>query len=121
MILHQLQQPQQQQQLQQQQQQQQQQYIQLQQETDESKYKRYFYNRAQAQAEKAEEFLSELERLARGAKIDHEMPHSSLEALIRERFVIGLKNSHVQVKRLFYFVSTSIDSTCETFYQHYVS
>jgi hypothetical protein len=91
MVHHQLQQPQ-----LQQQQQQQQQYLQ-QPESEESKYKRYFYNRAQAQSEKSQEFLSELERLARGAKIDHEMPHSSLEALIRERFVIGLKNSHTQV------------------------
>jgi hypothetical protein len=75
----------------------QQQYL-HQQETEETRFKRYFYNRTQAQAEKAEEFLAELERLARGAKLDHEMPHSSLDALIRERFVLGLKDSHAQVE-----------------------
>ena len=83
--------------LQMQQPQYQQQQQQQQQETEESKLKRYFYNRAQAEAEKAEDYLAELDRLARGAKLEHEMPHSALEALIREKFVLGLKDKHVQV------------------------
>ncbi len=90
MGLHQIQ--QQQYQIQQQPQQQQQQL-----ETEESKFKRYFHNRAQAQSEKVEEFLTELDRLARGAKLDQEMPHSALEALVREKFVLGLKDRQVQV------------------------
>ena len=98
MGLHQIQQQQYQLQQQPQQQQQEQQQQQQQLETEESKFKRYFYNRAQAQSEKAEEYLSELDRLARGAKLDQEMPHSALEALVREKFVLGLKDRNVQVK-----------------------
>lgn len=81
------------------QQQQSQQYLQQQpqHETEENKYKRFFYNRSQADTEKAEEFLGELERLTRLARMDQEMPHSSLESIVRERFVLGLRDQQVQV------------------------
>jgi len=82
----------------QQQQQQQQQYIQ-QHENDESKLKRYFYNRTQSQNETADEFLAELERLCRVARIDQEMPNTSVESIIRERFVLGLRDPQAQVKK----------------------
>ena len=54
-------------------------------ESDLDKFRRYFYNRAQEQIESADEFHSELERLARGARFDLEMTPDIVEKLIRDR------------------------------------
>jgi hypothetical protein len=88
----------------QQQQQQQQQYLQQQQqqENEANKLKRYFYNRTQTQNETAEQFLAELERLGRRARMDLEAPHNSLESIVRERFVQGLRDPQAKVNILHY-------------------
>ena len=59
--------------------------VQNDQESDVDKFRRYFYNRAQEQSESADEFHSELERLARGARFDVEMTPDVIEKLIRDR------------------------------------
>jgi hypothetical protein len=59
--------------------------VQNEQETDLDKFRRFFYNRAQEQTETADEFHSELERLALGARFDLEMTPDVVEKLIRDR------------------------------------
>ena len=54
-------------------------------ESDRDKFRRFFENRYQAETETAEEFMSELQRLAQDGRMDLEMAPDHLEKVIRDR------------------------------------